>query len=81
MLIPKGKKKQNTKLKFLSLLQNIDLNLRSQDQLQDDCNYMQNYVCLFHREEGPKGFDDPKERSRATEADICKFTKTQQWTF
>ena len=73
-----NKTKQNTKLKFLSLLHNIDLNLRSQDQAQDDCNCIQNYVCLFHQEEGPKGFRDSKERLRTTEVDFSRIPKTQQ---
>ena len=77
-ILERNKTKQNTKLKFLSLLHNIDLNLRSQDQAQDDCNCIQKYVCLFHREEGPKGFHDSKERLRTTEVDFSRIPKTQQ---
>lgn len=40
-------------------------------------------MCVYFTEKRalPKGFHDPKERSRTTEVGISRFTKTQQRTF
>lgn len=48
--------------KFLSLFHHLDLFLRSQDQLQDDCNDTQNPVSISLR--GPKRVQGPQRKAK-----------------
>lgn len=72
----KSSLRPHAKLKFLSLFHNTDLILRSQNQLQDDCNYTQNHV--YFTKSTQKGFSDLKERLRTPEVGISRYTETQQ---